>query len=151
MPTCSLTDELITSLAELVREGNFRGPSAKSLGISLNTFHKWCSTGRQHIEEIEAGERKEPTQQSKLAVALDMAEGKCFVADTAAIRSGQGDVRDRELAFKVHQKRFARDYSTPLVSVDDETGEQTKIDVLDMLGQRLAQMLGHAAEEGTPE
>lgn len=147
MPTCSLTDELITSLAELVREGNFRGPSAKSLGISLNTFHKWCSTGRQHIEEIEAGERKEPTQQSKLAVALDMAEGKCFVADTAAIRSGQGDVRDRDLAFKVHQKRFAKEYSPPAKSIDDETGGQVEVDVFNLLANRLEFLLASGSGE----
>ena len=153
MPTCSLTDELIVKLGELVRAGNFRGPSAKSLVISLHTFHTWCSTGRQHVAEIEASERMAETQQSKLVVALDKAEGRCFVADTANIRSTEGDVRDRDLVFKLHQKRFAKEYSPPVVSTDDETGAQTKIDVTNMLEQRLCQLLGitppsHREDEG---
>jgi hypothetical protein len=147
LPHCSLTDEIIDKLVARVKAGNFRQPSAKALGISLSTFNTWLDTGRKHVEEIENGRRAAPTQQSKLVTEIDKAEGEHFIEEHAKILAEGGDVKDRELRWKVHQRRFAREWAAPMHGVDDSTGQQTEADLTSLLIERLGQVLGFKEDD----
>ena len=142
LPCCSLTDEVIEKLVAMVKGGSFRGPAAKSLGISQNTFNTWIRTGREHVEQHEKGERAEPTQQMRLVVELDKAEGQHFVSEHKIILDGEVDVRDRDLRFKVHQRRFAKEWNNPATAIDDQTGEEVDADITAILLDRLAKLAG---------
>lgn len=151
LPHCSLTDEIIEQIVARVRAGNFLRPSAKALGVSLATFNTWIDTGRKHLDEIENGRRTEETQQSKLVRAIDKAEGEFFVEQNGKILAEGGDVKDRELRWKVFQRRFAREWATPAHGIDDATGEKTEVDLTSLLVERLTQAFGIKEDEGDAE
>lgn len=146
LPCCSLTDEVIDKIVALVRKGAFRLVAARSLGISDNTFNSWISTGKQHRDEYEAGERSEGTQQMRLVVALEMKSGEHFIEELNKIQDSEGDVRDRDLRFKVHSKRYAREWNSPAIAVDDTTGQEVKADLGALLADRIAAVLGVTGE-----
>lgn len=142
LPTCSLTDEVIDKLVAYVKAGSFRQPAAKALGISPNTFKQWLETGQRHREEIEEGERAELTRQAKLVIELEKAEGECFIAEQQRFLDANGDVKDRELRFKHHKARFAKEWAAPQQGIDDATGEQfDRANILDLLVERITKGL----------
>jgi hypothetical protein len=48
------------------------------------------------------------------------------------------DVRDRTLRFAWLQKRYAREWATPTVAMDDHTGKEEEADIVDLLVSRLS-------------
>lgn len=151
MPNCTLTDELFDEIVSYVRAGNFRTVAMKAAGVVPTTFFTWISDGRTQIQEILDGKRTVVPLQAQLVMALDRAEGKCFVEQQEIILTGMqatednegqpvilpADIDDRKLRLAWLQRRFAREWTPPTTATDDETGEAKKIDVTELLVARL--------------
>jgi hypothetical protein len=165
MPCCTLTDEIFDEIIAYVIAGNFRTTAAKAAGVPVKKLFAWTATGREQLEEYMEGKREDVPRQAQLVIALDRAEGKCFIEHNALILSGGGecaecegtgrdeedeqchackgvgaqmsDIDDRKLRFAWLQRRFAREWSPPVAGVDDETGAPKQIDVTELLIARL--------------
>lgn len=147
MPNCTLTDALFNEIVGYVRAGNFRTVAMKAAGVVPDTFWGWIRTGREQIQEILDGKREVVPLQAQLVMALDQAEGKCFVEQQALVLMGTeidddgkvivADIDDRKLRLAWLQRRFAREWAPPTTATDDETGAAKKIDVTELLIARL--------------
>lgn len=153
MPNCTLTDSLFNEIVSYVRAGNFRTVAMKAAGVPSQTFWYWISVGREQIQELIDGKREVVPLQAQLVMALDRAEGRCFVEQQAIVLRGTeesedgnivpADIDDRKLRLAWLQRRFAREWTPPTTGTDDETGAAKKIDVTELLLARL-QMLRDA-------
>lgn len=147
MPCCTLTPEVFTEIVGYVHGGAFRTTAQKASGVPARTFWDWIRVGREQIEEFIEGKIKEVPLQGQLVIALDRAEGQCFVSQNATVLQGTevdedgqlipADIDDRKLRFAWLQRRFAREWAAPTTGVDDETGAPKKIDVTELLFARL--------------
>jgi hypothetical protein len=136
LPHCALTDDIFKSIVDLVAAGNHRVQAVRSTGVEVSTYNNWMTTGREQIEEYREGKRQSLPRQAQLVLAIERAEGRCFTGETAKIL-GNGDVKDRTLRFAFSQKRFPKVWAAPTTAIDDETGKQQDVDIMDLLVARL--------------
>lgn len=150
-PCCTLTDEIFDEIVAHVAAGNFRRVAACAAGVPEQKFWNWLTTGREQIQEYIDGKRPDVPRQGQLVIALNRAEGKCFIDVNARILNAGDieeptDIDDRKLVFAWLQRRFAREWAAPPTGTDDETGVVKKIDVTELLMDRLKMLLGADAD-----
>lgn len=128
-----LTDDLIERLAGWVERGNLRKFACAMEDVVYSTFKNWCAKGRMDLEN------EEDTVHGRLEIALLKAEGKLH--DHCVINIKASD--NPEVKLKYLQLRWNKYYNrNPNITVDDETGVETKVDARKILAERLGMLLG---------
>ncbi len=130
-----LTEELIEALADIVRAGNFRYIASQRMGVPITTFRQWLVRGRK---ERAAGKE---TLQVKLLIALDKAEAECHQTLLQDVLSAEGPGAER-LKMDFLKARYNKLYSkNPNAHLDDGTMEETKVDALELIADRLRTLM----------
>jgi hypothetical protein len=132
-----LTEELIEKAAKIVGQGNFRYVARGRLGIPEGTWISWLHRGKREWREYERGERDEITLKMKLERALDRAE--CVVH--SAIIEDVLASDNHKLRMEYLYRRYGKLYSKNPNAVDDDTGEEYKVDPNQVLNERLGAFL----------
>lgn len=132
MPSCALTKPIFKEIVDLVTAGNWRLVACRAAGVNVETFKSWLVTGDKQIAEIIAGTRKAMPLQAQLVMAIERAEGKCHAFHNAELLK---DAKP-ELRFAWLKARFPKEWAPTTVGIDDTTGEQTEIDVVNLLVSR---------------
>jgi hypothetical protein len=133
MPALTLTSEVHKQIVEAVGRGNWRSVAYQMAGVQQATFHQWMMRGEKHLQEIVEGTRLEMTRQAHLVLDLAKAEGKVHdFHNQQILREAKPELR-----FTWLTKRFAKEWADPGISKDDKTGEETKIDLVSALLDRL--------------
>ncbi len=128
-----LTEEMIGKMAEIVGKGNFRHIAAARLGVPPNTLFSWVFRGKKYLKK---GNRD--AIQARLVLALDEAEAECHIELLEDIR----EKGDPNLMFKFLKARYNKLYTAnPNAHVDDETGGESRVSMLDVLRDRLSTFL----------
>lgn len=133
-PTCKLTEELIKEFAEILQLGNFRYTAMQRLGITRHTYSEWISAGRKQIKEFEQGLRPELLAQGKFVLACDEAEGWVHGRMIEDILSSPS-IPARQWYL---EHRFPKLYNKGATSLDDGTQEETKVDPVALLAEKIA-------------
>ncbi len=132
MPGCSLTKPIFKEIVDLVKAGNWRLVAARAAGVNIETFKTWIDTGEKQIQEILDGTRKAMPLQAQLVMELDRAEGKCHAFHNAKVL----EHAKPELRFAWLKARFPKEWAPTTTAIDDRTGEQTEVDVVNLLVSR---------------
>lgn len=133
----TLNEKVIDRLVEIVRRGNFRKTAADELGIPPGTFNSWLQRGKRELRDYAAGRLDELTLKARLIQELARAESRAH-ADILRDVVNSEDVRAKMWFL---ERRYNKQYSkNPNAHIDDETGEQSKVDALQLLAEALAQI-----------
>jgi hypothetical protein len=132
MPNCALTKPIFKEIVDLVKAGNWRLVAARAAGVNIETFKTWIDTGEKQIQDILDGTRKAMPLQAQLVMELDRAEGKCHAFHNAKVLK---DAKP-ELRFAWLKARFPKEWAPTTAAIDDKTGEQTEVDVVNLLVSR---------------
>ena len=139
-PRCILTQKTIDEFAKIVGRGNFRQTARQRLGISVATYDEWIRAGKKQIRDVEKGKRKQILLQGRLCLALDSAEGFVHGKMVEDILESES-IPARQWYL---ERRFSKQYSrNPNAHIDDETGQELKIDAAELLLDKLKTVLGH--------
>lgn len=135
-----LTMELIDKLAAIVGVGNFRYVAAQSEGVSANTLRYWVQLGKKELAEFDDGKRKqsEVTLRGILVSKLGISESKFHIS---AVKRLTGPDADPKLVWEFLKKRYGKTYSGMPGGIDDDTGEETKLDPLALVAERLKELM----------
>jgi len=126
-------------MTEIVARGNLRQTACQRLGISKNTYSKWMEAGNRQLRDHEHGRRKTLLLQAKLVVSLREAEARVKEQITENILEG----KNLQAQMWFLERRFSKEFSrNPAAHVDDETGEEVRVDAAQLLADRLAQLIG---------
>jgi len=133
-----LTEEVIEQLCSIVANGNFRYIARQDVGIPEDTFRAWVKAGRKEIRDYFAGKAEAVTLRAVLVQRLEQVESKVH----------QDIIRDVLLSENVNAKiwylerRWNKLYSkNPNTQIDDESGEEIKVDPLELLRDKLKGLL----------
>lgn len=142
-PSCKLTAQVIKEFAAEVERGNFRQVARQRLGIPVWTYNSWIAAGKKQLTEYTQGKRKKLLLQGQFVLALDRAEGYVHGQMVEDILE-HGSIQARQWYL---ERRFNKLYSrNPNAHVDDETGEEHKVDGATVLAEKLAQLFGEEDE-----
>ena len=134
----SLTEDIVAEACRIVEAGNYRRIAAKRLGIPLNTWNSWLQKGKKEMREYAAGKRTHVTVKATLVRELDKAEARCHQLLLQDV-IGSDSVQAKQWFL---ERRYNKLYSkNPNAHVDDETGEEAKVDALEILAEKLRTLL----------
>ena len=131
--TLTLTQETIDKLAATVRRGNFRYVARGRLGIPEGTFKSWTAKGRRDLKDLQSGKKKKETMQARLVTALEIAESEAHSELMQDVLESDNVKVKADFMYR----RYGKLYSRSLTSHDDETGETTKVDPMEVLAETL--------------
>jgi transposase len=133
----ALTNTLIKQACEILRDGNFRQTAAGCVGVSKEIFYSWLKAGREDRDLWLKGEMKR-NRYVDLLIRVEKAEAEAH----ADILVDVVESEDPRVKLKFLQFRYNKLYNNnPNAKVDDETGLETKIDVKELLAERLMELL----------
>lgn len=137
-PTVALTEDLIKRACEIVGRGNFRTTAMQMLGVPRHAWSSWINRGRKEIRDFLDGKIEQVSMQAVLVQSLEKAESEVH----------SDIIRDVLLSDDIKAKlwylerRYNKLYSrNPNAHVDDESGEDSPIDPVAMLAERLEELL----------
>ena len=133
-PPLSLTQEILDEIVACVGKGNFRYVARGKAGIMEATFKSWLSRGRTELREYDSGKRDELTLKAELVVALDIAENEVHARIIEDVLASD----ETKLKMDYLRRRYPKLYSSNGTAIDDETGEEVKIDPLQLLAEKLS-------------
>lgn len=134
----SLTDDLVREACRIVEAGNFRYVAAQRLGVPASTWNSWLHRGKKELREFASGKRDHVTVKATLVRELDKAEARCHqrllqdVVESDSVQAKQWFLERR------YNKLYSRN---PNARIDDETGEETKVDALEILADKLRTLM----------
>jgi hypothetical protein len=134
----SLTDDILREACQIVEAGNFRYVAAQRLGVPASTWNSWLHRGKKELREYASGKRDHVTVKASFVRELDKAEARCHqrllqdVITSDSIQAKQWFL----------ERRYNKLYSkNPNARIDDETGEETKVDALEILADKLRTLM----------
>lgn len=134
----TLTDEMVAEACAIVERGNFRYVAAQRLGVSHGTWASWLERGRKELREHTSGKRDTLTVKAKLVVELERAEAQCH----ERLLQDVLEADDPRLKMDFLKARYGKLYSrNPNARIDDETGEKVKIEIAEILADKLSQFM----------
>jgi hypothetical protein len=130
-----LTMDMVEQACEMVSDGNFRMTARDSLGVSKSTWSSWITRGNRERIDFDSGKRSKKTLSAKyyLVAGLDIAEGtahKLILYDVV-------HCDDPRVKMRFLERRFSKQYNASPNSIDDGTGEETRLSAVEILTDKL--------------
>jgi len=142
----TLTPKIIEEAARIVGKGNFRYVARGRLGIPQETWKSWLYRGRTEWREYTRGDREKITLKMELVKALDQAECRNH---SDIIEDVMSDETPIKIKMEYLYRRYGKLYSKSPNAVDDDTGEDVKVDPNQVLIEKLSAFLPEG--KGEPE
>jgi hypothetical protein len=134
----SLTDDLVREACKIVEAGNFRKVAAQRLGVPMSTWNSWLQRGKKELREFSSGKRTSVTVKASFVRELDKAEGRCHARLLQDVISSDSIQAKQWFLERRYNKLYSKN---PNAHIDDETGEESKVDALEILADKLRTLM----------
>lgn len=144
-----LDHDLIKRVCNCLKKGNYRKTAFALEGVAPDTWSKWVFRGRKERKAVKAGElaKSGPNGQSLQAILVEKMEAAEAEAVQGCIQNvlkpADGSHPNPETILKFLRLRHPKMFNhNPAAHYDDESGEETKIDPMQAVSDRLEQLMG---------
>lgn len=139
-PKRHLSSGLIKNVCEVIARGNYKQVAFDRYGIPARTWKYWQAKGKKEFHQVSSGKLDFSDRSICYDLYTHMLEA-CGERDVAVVDVLMHEDTPAEIKFKLYKASRPKLFAPAGARFDDETGEETKVDPLTQLEDRLKDLL----------